>query len=273
MDLFPALKGPLLEIPGRQHPEVLRRHYRDRRSVQVQRMFATLQVVAKALGELLDEFAKGFGIVERHFILSPHGHRLQLLGTHDRADSGAAGSAIAIVHDRGKQDSPFTRRANAGHTSPAGGFLLEGGIGFMGGLAPEMSRRAKLDLVTVNPEVDGFGSLAMKGDHVDPGLFQFRRKLPSRVGTGYRSGQRRFGHDHVAAAGRRLGAGQRTGGHDQNVLGSQGITIRVNFGEQALNAESSSADEILGNAEGPATLPAPHPESNPPAGPCLAIRT
>ncbi len=129
----------------------------------------------------------------------------------------------------------------------------------MSGLAPEMSRRAKLCLFAVDPEVNGFGSLAMKADHVHPGLFQFCRKLPPRVGTGHRPGQRRFRHDHISGPGGGLGAGQGTGGHDQNVIRSQRIAIWVNFREQALNAQTSSADKIFGDSEGPATLPAPTP--------------
>ena len=111
-----------------------------------------------------------------------------------------------------------------------------------------MSRRPKFDPASRNPQIDRLGSLAVKGNQVDPGLLQFCRKLSAGVGTGYGAGERRLGHHHVTSPGGRFGARQGTGGHDQNILGSQGITSRINFGEQPVNAEAPATNEVFGDA-------------------------
>ena len=136
VDLFPALEGTLLEIPSRQDPEILGRHDRNRRAVQVEWMPAAFEVVPKAFGEFLDEFAEGSGIVQGNIILALDDHCFQLLGPHDRPHAGAPRRAVAVVHDGGKEHPPLRGGANAGHPCTGSGFPLQGGIGVMGGSAP-----------------------------------------------------------------------------------------------------------------------------------------
>ena len=86
--------------------------------------------------------------------LAPHHDRLQVLGSHDRADAGAAGGPVAVVHDGGKQHLLFPGRPDHGRLGLGVGLAAQGVVGFMGGLAPQVAGGPQLGAVPVDPEID-----------------------------------------------------------------------------------------------------------------------
>ncbi len=97
-------------------------------------------------------------------------------------------------------------------------FFGEEILGFPDRLAPDIGRIANLGPVILDMQVNGLVRLALDDQQVVAGELEFAAELAARVRAGDRAGQRALGDDRVAAAGRRHGAGQRTGGEYQLVF-------------------------------------------------------
>ena len=98
-----------------------------------------------------------------------HDHGFEIFTAHHGADTGPAGGAILVVHDRCKTDQILARRPDAGDT----GFWIGLGVqqirGVMRGLAPEMGSVAQF----------GFADLARKGLAAHHHHVRLWRSLPN----------------------------------------------------------------------------------------------
>ena len=247
VDRFPVVESPLLEVARWQHPEVLGAHDGDGRSVEVERVFASFESFLEPLVEPLYDVGKALGIVQRDVARPANRHRLEVLRTHHGADPRAAGGPIAVVHDGGEEHLPLTGGTDTGHAGLPVRFLPECIVRLVGAHSPQMPGRPQFGLSVGNPKIDRFRRSTREDDRIHPGLLQFRRIVPARVGAGNRPRERRFGGDHIPRTRRRLGARQGTHGHDQCVLRPECIAIRVRFVQQVSDSESSPADVIPGH--------------------------
>ena len=82
----------------------------------------------------------------------PHGHRLQVLATHDAAYARAARGLRPIHEDERAPHEPFSRGAYAGHPYPVvSELLLEGRFGLEGRFAPEKAGVPDFHLIVEYP--------------------------------------------------------------------------------------------------------------------------
>ena len=139
-------------------------------------------------------------------------HRLEILRAHHRADTGAPGGAVQVIDDACEQHliltrTPDRRDANLRILM----LLLDRLFGLPAALAPQVRRIAQLGTIILDEQIDRRGRLALEYDHVPAGKLHLGAEEAARVGAGDGVGQRPLGDDRVASAGRRHGAGQRTG--------------------------------------------------------------
>ena len=85
-----------------------------------------------------------------------HRQRLEVLRAHQRAHAGAPGHPPVIRKDAGKRHLVLARLADAGHPGlRLASLLADDLLGLVGiGRAPQVLRRAQLDLLVVDPQVN-----------------------------------------------------------------------------------------------------------------------
>ena len=104
----------------------------------------------------------------------------------------------------------------------------------------------QLDLVVNDVDVGPLGSFTFHDQSVPAGVLQLGTPDAAGVGAGDHAGQRRLGDDHVTAGRGSASAGQRAGDVNQLVVGTQGICSCTAFVVDDLGAQTTAADELLG---------------------------
>src|SRR5574343_960013 len=206
-------------------------------------------------GVVLEHLLGGIGCLEEgrevldagNALGAANGDGLEVLGTHDGADAGTAGSTVQVIDDAGEEHLVFARAADRGDANQR---ILEFGLdGFLGvpaGRAPQVGGVAQFGLVVFDVEVNRLRRLAFEDDHVPAGELQFGTEVATGIGAGDGAGQRTLGDHGVTAAGGGHGAGQRTGGHDHLVFGRQRVDLGIDFLDQVLGAEAARAEVFVG---------------------------
>ncbi len=110
--------------------------------------------------------------------------------------------------------------------------------------APDLVGGQQLGLVVLHVEVDGRGGLALEDDHVPAGVLHLGADEAAGVGAGDAAGQRALGDHRVAPAGGGHGPGQGAGGHDQLVVGPQGIAGGVDLLDQIFGRQPALAEVL-----------------------------
>ena len=92
-------KDPHLEVIGRQHPHHV--HVGDRPGGAEHGEAASRGTLDQLVPAAQDRFSEGRGVGDFQPFCAEHGNGLEVLGTHYRADAGAACSPALVVHDAG----------------------------------------------------------------------------------------------------------------------------------------------------------------------------
>jgi len=173
-----------------------------------------------------------------------HGDRLEVLGPHHRADAGATGGAVHLVHHVGERGQPLTGRADAGDL----GVLVGLGAHEIGGvrrvLAPDSAGVADLDRVVLDPQVHRLVRPALNDQGVVAGELELRAEGASGVRRGERVVERPLGDDVEPARRRREGARERPGSEHELVLRRQGVGLRVDLGADDVAAQTAGAQVV-----------------------------
>ena len=172
-------------------------------------------------GGMVHGVGEGVVIVHRDAAGAAHGDRLQVLGPHDGADSGAPGGPVEVVHHAGVAIEVLAGPADGGDLY--GAVLVarfDRRFGIPNRLAPDEAFGVdQLGVVVLDVEVDRARRAALADHHVPSGELQLPAEVAARVRAGDGVGERPFGDHRVAAPGRRRGPGERAGREDQNVVG------------------------------------------------------
>ena len=124
-------------------------------------------------GYRLDALGVGVGGALR----AAHGNRLEVLGAHDRAQSGTAGGSISHIDDGGGAHQVLTGGPAAGHFDLAvAQILAQACLRIPRAQAPQVRRVAQLGLAVLDPQVDGVRRLAQEDDAVKAGVLQLGRE-------------------------------------------------------------------------------------------------
>ena len=100
---------------------------------------------------------------------------LDVLGRHDRADAGTAGSAMQIVHDCRVQAAILGAAADGGNTQQRIlVFFVQPLIRRPHRLAPDLLRGDYINLLIFDINVNGLRRFAFKNNHIVACGFQFR---------------------------------------------------------------------------------------------------
>ena len=192
-------------------------------------------------GGVLDRFA----VSHLHPTAAANGNGLEVLGAHDRAEAGAAGDFVQVVDDAGVADKVFAGGPNLGNPDLlVAEFLADGGFHRTGDLAPELGGVAELDLVVLDPEVNGLGCAALDDDAVPAGLLELGAPVAAGLGLAEKAGERRLGAHAVAAGARQGHAGGGAHGEDQAVDGIEGVGAARRLGEQVVGDEVAAAEVL-----------------------------
>src|SRR5205807_2681528 len=110
-----------------------------------------------------------------------HGHRLEVLRAHHRAEARAPDGppVLAVDHDRREADESLAGRSDARHAWQLAAPIdcradlgPDGVVGLEGVLAPQVAGVADLDLAIVDPQVDGPLGTSAHDDGVEAGLLE-----------------------------------------------------------------------------------------------------
>src|SRR5439155_165282 len=108
---------------------------------------------------------------------------LDVLRPHNCADARAAGGPGLVVDDAGDAIQVLTSGADAGDARRRIGLGAERVLRLFCGLAPNVRGIADLELVVLNPDVDGLGRPAFEDDHVVAGELELG--APVAAGAGF----------------------------------------------------------------------------------------
>ena len=173
------------------------------------------------------------------------GDGLEVLGAHDRAEAGAAGDLVEVIDDAGVADEVLAGGTDLGDADLlVAEFLADCGFHGAGDLSPEVGSVAELDLVVLDPEVDGFGRAALDDDAVPAGLLELGSPVAAGLGLAEEAGERRLGAHAVAAGAGQGDAGGGAHGEDQAVDGIEGVGAAGRLGQQVVGDEVAAAEVL-----------------------------
>ncbi len=220
--------------------------------------------VHQHLGAVFRQTLAGDGVVVQHFFAcvdrsherlgvahiahaqgATHRDGLEVLATHHRAHARATGGAVQIVDDGRIHHPVFTRTADGADADQRVlVMVLDPGLGFPHGLAPDRRGVEQFGLVIFDGEIHRLGRFAFDDDHVPARHLQLGAEVAARIGAGDCAGQRAFGDDRIAPAGGRHGAGERPGGVNQLVVGRERIDLGVDLLDEILGRQPALADVL-----------------------------
>jgi len=178
-------------------------------------------------------------------VAAADGDGLEVFGSHDRAEPGAAGDFVQVVDDAGVADEVLTGGTDLGDADLlVTEFLADGGFDGAGDLAPEVGCVAELDLVVLDPEVNGFGRAALDDDAIPAGLLEFGPPVAAGFGLAEESGERRLGAHAVAAGAGQGHAGGGAHGEDQAVDGIECVSAAGRLRKQVVGDEVAAAEVL-----------------------------
>ena len=175
-----------------------------------------------------------------------HGHGLQVLRAHHRADARAAGRPVQVVDDAGIEHLVLARDADGRDVHHLVLMArLDPGVGVPDRLAPDLRGVAKLRLVVDQRQIDRRLRAALEDDHVPAGELHLGAEIAAGVRAGDRARERALGDHRIASSGGGAGAGQRAGGHDQLVVGAERVGLRVDLLDQILGRQPALSQIVL----------------------------
>ena len=151
-----------------------------------------------------------------------HGDRLEVLGTHDRAQAVAPVEVRQVAGDAGVAHEalacrPDQRHAHLGVTDLG----PDGVLRLPGDQAPQGGGVADLDAVGCHQQVRGARRAPREDERGDAGARQLGAPVPAGLRPTQRAGQRRARADGEARDRRPPGPGEQAGGEDQHALGRE----------------------------------------------------
>ena len=221
VDLVRALEDALGEVARDQAADVARPLDRVRGAELGELLEAGGLVGRLGAGrEALDGVLVEVGVAA----LAAGDHGDEVLAAHHRAHAGTAGEVVHAV-----------ARAGEAHEAPAGGAVLQDLGAPVAELGPdgllELGREqrlevggvAQLDLVVVHPEVAGLLGGALDHERVEARVLELRAEVAAALRVADAARDRRLGGEVEAGEPADRRPGEHARGHDQHVLGAQGV--------------------------------------------------
>ncbi len=116
---------------------------------------------------LFDQFTGGLRIVHLDFFGAPHGHGLDVLGSHNCAQATPAGKAVIIYSDTRNRHPAFSGRTDSSNTEFLVPRLFVNCINrFKGTLAPQTRGVFDPDIIIHNLNINGFFGHSLQNNRI-----------------------------------------------------------------------------------------------------------
>ena len=210
--------------------EVLAQHGRARTE-----MMEVVVVVFHRVDDPARGLANGGVVGHRHLACTADGDRLQVLRSHDCAQSRATGDLVQIIHDERKANPVLAGDACLGDADePIGVGLTNGVLDFSGFLAPQVPGISEFDPIVHNPQIDRLCRASMDDDRVPAGVTQLGTPEAACLRFAEGSGQRRLGANGMATGAGEWQSGQNPAGEHQDVVGTEWVGVFWHLAQQVM---------------------------------------
>ncbi len=174
----------------------------------------------------------------------PHGHGLEVLGTHHRPDAATRGRIVPREHDAGEQDLVLAGRADdRGLNRLVAQLFLDQVVCLARALPPQVPRIPDLNLVIVHPEVYGTGRRPLDDHKLPTGVAQHRADMAADRNLQIQPRCRALARDRRASRRRGVGPGQGAGAKDHDVLRTQRIQARTGTFVEEFGGDAPASQE------------------------------
>ncbi len=170
---------------------------------------------------------------------------LEELGAHDRADARPAARPPFQAADDGIAGHVLARLPYVQDADALSVLGVDPVVRFIGPFAPDVPGRKELDLVVLDGEKRRAVGLAFDDQRVIAGLPEVFRDPGPQVAVPVEAGQGGFGGDDRLSRVRSRDAGDGTQGHDELIIGAEGVDPRLELVVKDLDGETAAADPFL----------------------------
>ena len=242
INLVITIKLDLLEVVGWQAPELLHGVHHGIGAVLGQ----PAALLSQQIFHLVGDFHEALRILDPHTARTTHRYRFKILGPHHRTDTGSAGCPVQIVDYRCVAHATFPRNPDGGNLQHGIVMLLfDPLVGLPDGLAPDLVRAGKTDLVSLDQKVDGLFRAPFDQQKIKTCVLELGAELTTAVGAGDGAGEGPFGDHRVAPARRRTGSGERPGRKNEYVVRTHRIGFGIHVFPEILGTQTPFTDVIV----------------------------
>ncbi len=236
-----ALEGAVAEVARRQDAARLQRHDAARGAELVEPVLGAIVVLAEP-----DELALGPVLVHGDGrFAAAHDDGLEVLRAHHGAEPPAAVEVLELVHNRRKPHAALAGDAGLEHAdSLVAQLRLDPVLDFARKLAPVRRGVAELDLVVLDPEVDGRLRPAADHDPVPTGRAQLGPPPAARLRLAVAAGERRLGRRRVAVGARHRQPVDDAGREDQYVIRPERVRAGRHVAQQDPGGQRAAAQVL-----------------------------